>query len=397
MVNNLRLQYLVLLNIGPFRGTQIIDMTTDKNIPGYAFFADNGRGKTSIYNAMRWCLFGEVKTRVRAGSGTKIKPKIRPITGEEDDEPLLNSSAYEEDDIPEMSVMLMAEGVQGQIQVTRDVKVYRAGKRRDDTTKETLVVKLGNETANGKDAEEMIEKFFPSTLQQFFFIDGEALEEYQSMIEKDDIQGLKDDVEAVLRLPSMTRGLDDLVAIKRTVMGKIEAVNRQKDQAIKSRDAAEVFRIEMEEAQREVEHFEQKISKLERKLNIIDSEIGDHGEMVAIVGQKASLDGRLKAAKVTLERTAENRVKMATESWKLLIWKQAQSLFEDCEAQIDVVNQADWEIKSVEADIERLKEEYERMDEVCTKCGQKIPDIKKHMEKINFPVVVQFLFFLYQL
>ena len=54
----MKLQYLVLNNIGPFHGVHTIDLTTDKQSTGYAFFAANGRGKTTIYNAMKWCLFG---------------------------------------------------------------------------------------------------------------------------------------------------------------------------------------------------------------------------------------------------------------------------------------------------------------------------------------------------
>ena len=71
----MKLQYLVLSNIGPFRERHVVDFRADTESTGYAFFAANGRGKTSIYNAMKWCLFGEVKTRVRATTGSKIKPK----------------------------------------------------------------------------------------------------------------------------------------------------------------------------------------------------------------------------------------------------------------------------------------------------------------------------------
>jgi len=385
-VTNLRLQYLVLHNIGPFRGRQIIDLNTDKSDTGYAFFAANGRGKTSIYNAMRWCLFGEVKTRVRAGSGSKIKPKIRPITGEEEDEPLMNSSAYEEDRIPEMSVILMAEGSQGKIQITRDVKVHRAGKRRDDNLIESLLVQLGDDTETGQDAEEMIQKFFPSSLQQFFFIDGEALEEYQSMIEQDDIQGLKDDVEAVLRLPSITRGLEDLVSIKRKIQSNIETVNKLSQKAVKARDEAEQFRIQMEVAQREVEYARGQISKVQEDLDVVNAEIEKHGEMAEIVNQKRELELRLEATNAALIRSAEHRIKMSAESWKLLIWKQAEPLYLYYENQITTANQVDWEIKTAQSKLDRLNEEYKRMDGICAKCGQKVPDIEKHMKEIKVEI-----------
>ena len=155
----LKLKHLILYNIGPFRGRHIIDLNSESSVTGYAFFAANGRGKTSIYNAMKWCLFGQVKTRVRASGGMKIQPKLRPITGEADTEPLMNNDAYENENIPEMEVILLAEGSQGNIQVSRRSKVYRAAKRKDDNLSHNLVATVGTKSASGTDAEELIQNF----------------------------------------------------------------------------------------------------------------------------------------------------------------------------------------------------------------------------------------------
>ena len=65
----MRLTHLVLYNIGPFRGRHIIDLSHTNNSTGFAFFAENGRGKTTVYNAMRWCLFGEVRERAKTIAG----------------------------------------------------------------------------------------------------------------------------------------------------------------------------------------------------------------------------------------------------------------------------------------------------------------------------------------
>ena len=71
-------------------------------------FAENNRGKTSIYNAMRWCLFGQVSERAKTVAGKRYDGGIISMVG--DGEILMNSTAYEEDSTQEMSVMLLAEG-----------------------------------------------------------------------------------------------------------------------------------------------------------------------------------------------------------------------------------------------------------------------------------------------
>ena len=108
----MRMSHLILSDIGPFRGTHTIDLTAEGEQNGFAFFGQNGRGKTTIYNAMKWCLWGEVRTRVRASMGERLPSRKRPIVGPSDDI-LMNREAYENDDRQEMSVMLLAEGARG--------------------------------------------------------------------------------------------------------------------------------------------------------------------------------------------------------------------------------------------------------------------------------------------
>ena len=60
----MHLKYLVLSDIGPFRHLHVFDFSTeDGRNSGFAFFAKNGRGKTTIYNAMKWALFGKVRRK----------------------------------------------------------------------------------------------------------------------------------------------------------------------------------------------------------------------------------------------------------------------------------------------------------------------------------------------
>ena len=47
-------------------------INVENNGSGYAFFAENNRGKTSIYNSLRWCLFGEVLERAKTVNGQSI-------------------------------------------------------------------------------------------------------------------------------------------------------------------------------------------------------------------------------------------------------------------------------------------------------------------------------------
>jgi DNA sulfur modification protein DndD len=379
----MKLQHLVLYNIGPFRERHIVDFKAGRDSTGYAFFAANGRGKTSIYNAMKWCLFGEVKTRVRATTGSKIKPKKRPIIGEEKEEPIMNTTAYEDDRNPTMSVTLIAEGEKGIIQVTRDAVVTKSSKRKFDTIEESLLVQVGEQSSSDHRAQELIETFFPSSLQQFFFIDGEALEEYQNMIETDNISGLKEDVEAVLRLPALTRGVDDLSSIRKNVKSKIDSANKQNKNAAAARNLADKLRKEFTSAQDKVESFKGRIDKVQSKLDSVNEKLSEVADIKVYLDEVNQVKIKLQNAEEALLRSSANRVRDAEVAWKVLIWQRAEPIYDDYDSQISSANQADWEIKSLEKKQKELKDDLETMDDICFACGQKVPDVDEHIRKIE--------------
>lgn len=379
----MKLQHLVLYNIGPFRERHIIDFSSGSSSTGYAFFAANGRGKTSIYNAMKWCLFGEVKTRVRATTGSKIKPKKRPIFGEEKDEPLMNATAYEDDRNPTMSVILIAEGDKGKIQVTRNAVVTRSSQRKYDFANESLLVQVGENTSSDHKAQELIETFFPKSLHQFFFIDGEALEEYQNMIETDNISGLKEDVEAVLRLPALTRGADDLKAIRKNLKSIIESSNKQNKNAATARNLANKLHREFVDAQNNVEEIEGRITKLKSKLDEINEKLSKVEDIRIHIDQVKETQLKLDGAKETLVRSSNDRARDSEVAWKVLLWQRAEAIYDDYDKQISSASQAEWEIKSLEKVNKGLKNDLETMEGICSACGQKVPDIEEHIKTIE--------------
>ena len=198
----MNLKALYLFNIGPFRGRYPINFQSANGGNGFAFFAENNRGKTSIYNAMRWCLFGQVSERAKTVAGKRYDGGIIPMVG--DGEILMNSTAYEEDSTQEMSVMILAEGKRGTIQITRTARSTTTFARSDEEMDMSLDVKIGDEPIKrGSEGQEAIESFFPKELERFFFIDGEALEEYTEMMRSSALEGLKEEVNAVLGIPAV--------------------------------------------------------------------------------------------------------------------------------------------------------------------------------------------------
>jgi hypothetical protein len=100
------LKYLAISNIGPFKGLHQFNFNTTSGKNGFAIFSKNGRGKTSLFNAMQWALFGEVFERGSVRSGKWSDGRRRTIVGDysKNPGPMMNQDAYREMRIPEMKI-----------------------------------------------------------------------------------------------------------------------------------------------------------------------------------------------------------------------------------------------------------------------------------------------------
>ena len=377
----MKLKYLILRNFGPFRKPEPISLESNKSVTGYAFFADNGRGKTSIYNALRWCLFGEVRERAKTVSGNRFEGSIRPIVGGENF--LINSDAYDQDDVQMMSVMLIAEGAKGKIQIQRTAESNTTLARTDEDMEVALSVTVGKESFSGTRAQEAIDEFFPKELERFFFIDGEALEEYTEMMRSSSVDGLQDDVNAVLRIPSLTRGVDDLSILRQGVKSSISKSNKSSKNVAKSRDQANIQKRELQAAIANVDKLTSEIEIVKSKLSKTNEDLKKHSEFIPIYQEIDRLNIEINLFEAKLSEHSQDRVEESKVAWKVLIWQKAGPMYEEFKKISDTNNNRDLRVRTLKSEIETESKQIEVFDGICTKCQQPVPDLELELQKMK--------------
>ena len=376
----MKLQHLVLHNIGPFYGRYNIDFTSESDGSGYAFFAENNRGKTSIYNAMRWCLFGKVEERAKTVEGRRYKGATKAIVG--DGKILMNDVAYESDDVQEMSVILFAQGNRGTIQVTRAAKSMTKFARSDDEIEVSLNVKIGDAPLlDGRKAQEAIESFFPTDLARFFFIDGESLEEYTEMMQASSQSGLKDEVNAVLGIPALVRGDEDLTRLRRTLKSKIDSTTKAAKQSTKARDDALAQKRILNEKMVASDAIKKKLDAVLGKLEQTKKEMETHAELAPIVEEIRSLDTQIELKKANLLESAKDRASEAKIAWKVMLWDRCETVHDDLVSSQELASTAEATRKSTIQSIEDLQRDLADMSGLCDACGQPLPDLEKYKKK----------------
>ena len=382
----MELLYLVINDIGPFRGNHVFDFNGAEGKTGFAIFSKNGRGKTSLFNAMQWCLFGEVYERGGVRSGKWADGRKRKIVGEwPKDKPLMNQDAYEEDDIPEMSVLIIADNEGEEIQISRTAK-SRVGSmpRHDEAMEIRLQVTIGGKsTGDATSGQALIEELFPSELRRFFFIDGESLEEYVNLVKAGQVGGIKDDVEAVLRIPALTRGIDDLEKVRNEVWDELDKAKKRRSKRVKSANQAGDVRKEMELMKAELAGRESRYDNTQSKLEDLEEKLKGFEEAEGHIKNIQALRATKEGLTTSLGRSTESRRAYASNSWKSLIWGKAELLHRDANSKMVVIQNSNYRISTTEKRLRDLEEELSKWSGYCSHCSQSIDDAEGHKALIE--------------
>lgn len=380
------LKYLAISNIGPFKGLHQFNFNTTSGKNGFAIFSKNGRGKTSLFNAMQWALFGEVFERGSVRSGRWSDGRKRTIVGDysKSPGPMMNEDAYREMRIPEMNVIIIAT------QNGKDVQINRVAKskvgsmpRIDDDLNQNLTVTIGKEVAQDAKGQELVENLFPNELRRFFFIDGESLEEYVNLVKAGQVGGIKDDVESVLRLPALTRGISDLESIRSDINKEIASESKIKRKIEKSASEAQSLRIIINEKTRKLETEERNFEEIKTSYNDLEAELKGFGEAISHIQKLEMLRAQKEALSTALERSSEAKYNLSSNAWKVLIWKRADALYEKVSEQQNNLQSSNYQIDLITRQIEELKDEIGKSTGFCSHCGQSIVDADDHKSKLQ--------------
>ena len=116
---------------------------------------------------------------------------------------------------------------------------------------------------------------FPARLN-VSFCRLEALEEYTAMMAQSSVGGLKDEIRSILRLPALTRGVDDLSAIRRNI------ATLAKEGWTCCKHLQEIGcskRNELQKIQSDIEQFHQRIRKVDTTLEDITNKLQQNAEL----------------------------------------------------------------------------------------------------------------------
>lgn len=263
----MQLRHIEITNFRPYRAADVDLTDADGHI--HIIEGPQGAGKTSFHRAVQWGLYG--------GEGPRTNYKTN-----------WNETAWEEDD-ERMGVRIKFEEEGRDHILHREIDRFNHD-RREAHEKRVLIID-GDTRREGENADEYIRDLLPEQLKDFFFLDGEMI---QNLIDDDTGVEVKEDIETVLKHEAIINAREDLQSlIKDRYEPERDRIENERDERSELDDRISELRKErrelrerheeLREERQEVaddieetrEELEQYNEELIDKLNAYDEDIRD--------------------------------------------------------------------------------------------------------------------------
>lgn len=342
----LTLDRLTVEDFGPYRGRQEMVFASDRGV--YIVYGPNGRGKTTLHNAFRYALYGEIHGR----------------RGTEDASDLVNTEARKE-----------AGGV-GAFETVLDFHdkgvPCRLIRRYDENAQpnETVILQRDGEVLSPDDSRRIIQMIAPESVSQFFLFDGELLRQYEELLDPGSEKGaeLERSIERVLGIPIVGNAKADAVAISRAASKQLseqyaahDETNRMGLALKEAQDVRDRLQRDYSEIESQIEAGQNRISELDVLLR--EQQKAQHilGKIDQLEVQIAGVRGREAAAITALDE-------LSPDLWKAVLARSSTARLAEVDS---AVAMAETELSAAAAAMRDLTHLHTSND--CPVCQREIP------------------------
>jgi DNA sulfur modification protein DndD len=352
-----RLASLRMHNFMPYRGDHEIRFPVDGPQNVVVIYGDNMRGKTSVLNAIRWSLYGEVRGR---------HSRRIPLTH------LLNKDAAKIRDF-EMKVALgfVHDGVEFEMVRTMKPRDLIDTPRDDGHFEVFRSLRKSGTPVSAHLIDHEINQILPEEISRFSLFDGELLQEYEQLVAEatEESDRIKSAIEHVLGVPTLTHARDHLSEL-------LQRANRQfaKEGAKDTQHGKYIDDLltQLEASQREEKKLSEMISQQQAASDDLDEKLRQFERAEGIKAQVEEIRRQQKLAMEAHDRAVQRRSELSPKAWMAVV-EAAISERKDA-LQEQLLAARDKYESLVRAKVLRQLKAFSLQSGRCATCEQPIPE-----------------------
>ena len=352
------LHSLKMTDFMPYTGTQEVDFRCDPAHPVILIRGENNRGKSSLFAALRWCLYGKAIKR----SGRLIK-----------DYDLLNDNAFSANR-DSFEVQLEFKNNDDTYLLTRSctIKKDAKGSRTSSSTKSYLFV--NNNAVPNDDISRYVNSVLNESISMFFLADMEVLQGYEALVEDDDAASfeVKSAIEGILGTPTLLAVRQSLHDITSDTMKEIQSVRK----ANKDQDQLTVdLKIQEDKRDKAKESYDTALSELQEKKNnlgLISDQLEKISDSQQLIVREKQLINDISKDQNQIAKSRKELQIAVRESWWAPVSKQVEMKVIQTNEALKIAASRETEMSQLSYRLTSLNKSLE--SNKCSQCGSVLPN-----------------------
>jgi DNA sulfur modification protein DndD len=356
----MKFKSITLENFGPYQGRQTVDLSTSDSAPVILVHGENMRGKTTLFHAIRWALYGKVKSH----SGHEIQvTDFANIDLRDAGVPFTVGATLDFED----------RGIEYTLTRTHICAQDPTEKSKVIEQSANLSLKTGDlGPIPQQDIRERINSILHEEISDLFLFDGETLSAFEQKLRSPAVSSgfIRANIEKALGLQSITRVIEDLESIKQKLSGE-----RKRELASQKTANETISNLERKES--ELKTAEDDLLKMQ---TLFESANVNKARLQPYIDSSATLREKYEYREHLLSEIseAEREVRMNKNNIRDLLqkqfWAPATSTIrkrrDEIEIKIDALRSENFSISS---DLSRINDLIKTLDtNQCIVCSQKV-------------------------
>lgn len=294
----MRIHYLHLKNYRQYRDARL-EFSKDPDSNFTIIQGSNGAGKSNLLNAITWCLYGEERHLNEEAKGL----------------PLINEKVYAELD-PGSS-----EGVEVEMGLGEDELEYRIRReatayRREDgdisvreESDPIVSFRAKNDWRNSPQPTYTINQLVPEGISQFFFFDGERLDEF---FRENSAQKVRKGIIRVSQIDLLEQSIGHIENFNSNLRSQVNAISPELKRL---RSELERIEDELETEEKKLDRLEQEREDISENINSIQSQLrnSDQEEVADLQQERDEIEDHIEDQEGLLEQFREEASEVLVE------------------------------------------------------------------------------------
>lgn len=350
----LRFESLSLKNFGPYREITDLSLATAPESPVVVIHGENTLGKTNLFRALRWCLYGAPEAGKTAAESKRSLSDFMNRPARADGESAM-----------EVSIDFSANGQQYHLTRTAKLDSGTAPRVTADLRIDSSVVQQ-----QAIDAE--IGRLLHPQISEFFLFDGELLRDFYDRLnserERDLLRG---SIESVLGIPALQLARRDIDVMRDDVLTRQTKLMKNQEEADKAKRQMKDLNSRQDSLEKDRREIGASLRKAEADLEDIKERIAAVDDLKADAREMETLEAQIKGGESDERGLREGMRNLLMRGWLAPASAKLSAVLLDVQAKNDAAQTKQQEIQSARDRVDVLQKQIK--GGICPTCEQELP------------------------